>query len=325
MSLYLYDKRVLRPDAVVQSVVFPCVCLHIIKLAPLDLFGVEGEGNRMVAPVGAQGNWIWNANTGEIKGSEDLISKIKCILSVNGCSVRIHGNVATISILAESLESLRNKVGILSFRIPLFLSLHTGIHVRLIEYSIDCMGQIIRCELAGCKIKGKVCDEDTVPSEVASAVSDALGLFGNHSRLLSSLCYYRQALKLDQFPSSEFKSEALVNFYKSIEILFGNKADGVRDGLKRLDLYSKDVESFVVSLVYVRNSMDVAHSALSLLSNDDDRLIGDYIERVKYHIGVLLKKMISKCKDGKADFSHDILNRDRDRERLLDKLRESMA
>lgn len=81
-------------------------------------------------------------------------------------------------------------------------------------------------------------------------------------RLSASVQYFQVASRLIVvgLSSWEFMAEAILNFSKVLQILFGEKMDDVRVGLSKLGYSDDEIEMDFIPLMVLRNTFDVGHA-----------------------------------------------------------------
>lgn len=124
-------------------------------------------------------------------------------------------------------------------------------------------------------------------------------------RLVAALHYFHVGcrLKREAKTPGEFLAEALLNFAKVLEILYGPARDGLRASLMGLDYVKEEIESDFIPLLLLRNSMDVGHPLLALFTSSELQTLHRYAERAEATIRELLKRLFRKVETGNYDVS----------------------
>lgn len=115
---------------------------------------------------------------------------------------------------------------------------------------------------------------------------------------LSALSYLRQARRLTSIqPCPEpFVSEIVLNLAKAIEILFrGENREALRVRAREWNYDRDEVDQFLIPILILRSSLDVAHPALTQLSPEQrSTVIGfsfeaiRHVEKLLLHVGTSL-------------------------------------
>lgn len=324
MSLFIPQRRLLRPTELLGKLTFPNVFNHEIELNPRDLFGVPGDEKRMVFPASAEVRVLWNANSGERTHEAQLIDAISISDSSLNIQYSFQGNVLRVAIPASTLTVFQQSTAALATRVELFLSLTTGVSVKIIKHHIKTDQGLLRNEMADCSVRSKVTTKELCESEIKSGMKKVFFHKKDNQRLTSALFYYRQGLALYSTGDGSMKSEVLINLYKAIEIVFGNTAEQVRKKAKDMKVYNKKFEALLVSLIYVRNSIDVAHSSLSVLSPEEYQLVDQYVIGVVHELGAVLTAISDTCENHVGVLFHDVQGKDPGRTKILWKIKENL-
>jgi hypothetical protein len=125
--------------------------------------------------------------------------------------------------------------------------------------------------------------EDEQKERVATALSlYGSGLGNNPYRIHAALGYFYKACRLIAAGNGpwEFMPEAILNFSKSLEILFNivgqsetGSRDRIREGLKNIGINGELIERVFIRVLILRNEFDVGHGRLALHDMNDLQLI----------------------------------------------------
>jgi len=102
---------------------------------------------------------------------------------------------------------------------------------------------------------------------------DLLGVPTN-ARLLAAMSYVQRAARLNAAGESpwEFMAEALLNYAKTLEVLFGDSREEQRAGLRSVGTDEALIEARFIPVTLLRDFLDVGHPKLAQL--DSERLRG---------------------------------------------------
>jgi hypothetical protein len=125
-------------------------------------------------------------------------------------------------------------------------------------------------------------------------------------RLFSAHRYLLQARRLGYVSTyaTQFISERLLNLYKMVEILFGRSADNARVALKQMRVKA-NVAEMVVSLCYIRDSVDVGHPAIQLLEPEEYETMRSFVIAIEEVMSWLLDHVIAELKAERFQFDGD--------------------
>lgn len=135
--------------------------------------------------------------------------------------------------------------------------------------------------------------------QIVSECWQRIGLFSSipHRRLIGALYYFFVGCRLlaagaNQF---EFLSEALLNFSRCLQSLFGETRDSVRDGLRKLNKYSDDeIEGKFVTALVLRSEFDIAHVSLADLTADELKTVHGYGQVAEREIRKMLATLLER-------------------------------
>jgi hypothetical protein len=154
----------------------------------------------------------------------------------------------------------------------------------------------------------------TTEDEQNERVANALSLYGSDLgaepyRIHAALGYFYKACRLIAAGNGpwEFMSEALLNFSKSLEVLFNNSVDQhergsrdrIREGLKKIGVNEQLIEKVFVRILILRNEFDVGHGRLALHDMDDLQLIYGLVIRAEAEFRKLFDHIVKGLSGGK--------------------------
>ena len=130
-----------------------------------------------------------------------------------------------------------------------------------------------------------------------------------NNRLMGGLHYFHMACRLlaaghNRF---EFMAEALLNFSKSLQSLFGESRDDIRAELKKLKVFTDDeIEAKFITAMFLRSEFDVAHASLSTLNQDQLKTLHKYTNIVEGAFRKLFEDLLEKVEKGEYTLPPDV-------------------
>jgi hypothetical protein len=127
-------------------------------------------------------------------------------------------------------------------------------------------------------------------------------------RLLAALHYFHVACRLSRqgVTAGEFLAEVVLNFAKTLEVLFPPRGDGrtrdaVRAKLAELGFSEVEIEGDYIPAMALRNEIDVGHVDLGLFKRDQLALIHAYVARAEEAFRLLLDRLLTSIVEGKFE------------------------
>lgn len=312
---------------------FPNDVIVDLKVYPEVPFGgVIGPSRNVVTDVDMQ--LRVNRATGRtmaLRANKPLFDTINIALDVADTHFEINGNQVRVKSKCASLQDLRNLISALFYAFPAVLNVYFP-DPPVVTYAT---GQVGATPFEWLYKPSKLIASTIVTSKKnqEALVSESwrnVALFSDVSsrRLLGSLHYFHVACRLlaagaNQF---EFLSEAILNFSRCLQSLFGDSRDSVRAELRKLNKYSDvEIETKFITALILRNEFDVAHVGLSILSKEQLEILHDYSEIAEGSIRELLKFVIENIKNGEYTPKTDpVISLADDKARILRKIRENL-
>jgi hypothetical protein len=145
---------------------------------------------------------------------------------------------------------------------------------------------------------------DNLEKHIAESF-EALPLFNglNNRRLAAALYYFHVGVRLNVCGDSpwEFMAESILNFSKSLEILFStseNSKDNIRRELTKLGFTEDEIEGDFIPLLILRSWVDVAHPKVAILKTKDLQVLYKYLAQSEEKIRRLLKIVLKQVAEG---------------------------
>lgn len=281
---------------------FPAACVVTLTLSPRQTFGGV-EGPSRILAITSDRHFEFDANTGRsFAASVPPLPPVDVSIAWRNARVRVEGSQLTHEFHCANAGQLDRTVAFLFYTAPLALS-------QTLPDAITCVGVDGRVG-AGRFRWEHIHSVD--PQLVATApvveqrVADAVGLIGRLGRpemvrVRAALHYLHVAKRLWQAPEApwEFAAEAILNYAKALEILFGSDRDAVRLGLQsvsNLDLAL--VESVFIPVLLLRSHLDIAHPRLALVDTGRRHRLYYFVLSLEEHFTNLLSLVLQQVQDG---------------------------
>lgn len=306
MLTYQVRPRVFRLKEGHTTLPFPADGEVRFCFSPLQPFGVEAGGGRTgVADV--LNSILFNANTGAVSlQSKQPLAPLDVTIKEPNRTVRMIGNVLTISQLFESTQQLTELVESIYFALPMLLAIEFADPPN-IEGVDGQIGEVkFRWELEIWKSNVELTTQEKQELRVKASWEriDVISKPGRR-RLLAALHYSHVAFRLairGEIPG-EFLPEMVLNLSKVLEVLFppsggGKTRDAVRTGLLQLGFSETEIEADYLPAIALRNKIDVGHVYLSSFKVDQLALIHAYTDRAEIAFKLLLKRVLEKLGSG---------------------------
>lgn len=305
MLTYRIRPRTFRHDPG-HELTFPANCLIRFHLLPLQPFGMEpGGGHTTVQRKPARA--LFNANSGEhwIESAEPLEPLDVAITSPDS-TVTLKGNVVEVREEIASLTDLEATLEGFYYVLPMLLNVDFADPPIVDRVDGSVAGVPFTWELRDWNLEFDVTTQERQEQRFAHAF-DRIPLVAGleNRRLLAALHYFHVAIRLARVGATpgKFMAEAILNFAKTLEVLFppsgdGHSRDAARAGLAALGFDDTTIERDYLPAMALRNEIDVGHVDLSLFSRARLKSIHGYTERAEQAFRELLQRVLDGAKSG---------------------------
>lgn len=275
---------------------FPTEATLRFTFEPSQLFGV-GEGPLKIILLGSDHHILYDANTGKsFDHPEPPLEPLGSNVQVYSGRFTLEGNILTYHFEAKDMASLTGRVAHLFYTLPPLLSTQLPEPVYLTNTSCWLGDMQFNLELMDSRLPFEVHSKVSLEERVVTALEqlELVSEAGNR-RLLAALHYSQVARRLLEAGSSpwEFAAEALLNFNKALEVLFGDSMESVRDGLSTLGYQREQIERDFIPVVILRDQLDVAHPRLVFFEPEDLDIVHKYLVGVEPTFRDLMRKLLA--------------------------------
>lgn len=300
-----------------------------IKLSPPTAFGTDDSPSRTLVKARAA-KLTMNANTGKwFALSNPPLDPLDVVIESPTFKFILQGDLLRYSFRSESLSDLEGTIGAFKWVLPSLLNL---------EFSEPPTVLYVRGQVGKAKFRWEHRREEwqihmrtVVPNKLEEHIAEcfeALPLFNgiNNRRLAAALYYFHVGVRLNVCGDSpwEFMAESILNFSKSLEILFStseNTKDDIRRELKKLGFTNDYIEGDFIPLLILRSWVDVAHPRVAIFKRDDLKILYKYLALSEEKLRSLLKLVLKQVDRGtyKIPQEQDLSLNNKDRQGI-DKL-----
>lgn len=305
MLTYRLQDRIFETEGG-SSLSFPNTAIINFLLKPAVPFGgVKGPSRNVVGDMKAFARF--NATTGRTameKQDGPLFEPLDVSLKLLGISVRVAGNNMSVESHCTSLTELHQLVTALFHIIPSVLNLHIPDSPVITQVTGEVGGQQFKWNYDPTELRLSTVVTSKEGQEkivVDSWLNLTLFDDGSNRRLMASLHYFHNACRLLEagFNRFEFLAEAVLNFSRSMQAIFGESRDNVREEIHKLEKYSDDeIEARFITALVLRSYFDVAHISLSVLDREQLQTIKNYCRIAEQSIRKLLQSVMESIADG---------------------------
>lgn len=306
MFMYSFELRTLSgPGGKPQ---FPAAVEFRLRFKPTLPFGVGSGRSKTVFPTKNENEYDLSHDPfiGKVWAKTEGPGPIKVDVPWNGITLSFIGPEVRTTMRIEDDKAFENVL----YRFFCYLPLFLGIRFR----------EPIWVEKAWCVIDGKkfgflarrtpgiLVNEtnlDDQAKSASSAVEDlkALCAFKNFEEarpVLVSIKYFLAAQRLLDVGETprEFFGEAILNYTKSLEALWGGSRDDIRKGLARLGVSQDQIKNVFIPVCLLRNICDAGHTRLSLPSQSLLDRLYEHIEHFDSYYIMMFERVLEAIRKG---------------------------
>lgn len=304
MLTYRLQPRVFRiePD---HSVEYPAAGRIEARLLPAGMFGgAKAEGRFLLRGSGA--TIEWNANSGRGRAlSHGELKPLKAGVQFPNAVVRLEGNLLIWEGRLQNHAELESATQVLLYVVPPLLALEMP-EPPYVERITGVLGDVVFEYMhADATIPLAVVSQDSLERAAVDAIDRLpLALAKRADRALAAAYYLHVANRLlaAGYSQWEFMAEAVLNFDKSLRVLFGHRRDEVRRGLRNLGFGREQIEDQFVPILLLRSKLDVAHPRLLRPSKEQRLTIYDFLVDTPQRMNKVLKRALAALTSGDSSF-----------------------
>lgn len=295
---------------------------------PLQPFG-KACGGGLTAVRCQPARVFFNANTGQhFVESKSPLVPLEVVIEEIARSVSLEGNCVTIRESCEDKKKLTELLQSLYFGLPLLLAVEFA-DPPFVERVEGQVGSVpFRWELS----KWRAELDNTTQEQQQQRFGTAWNRFKiicapHRRRLIAALHYFHVACRLRREGKTpgEFLSEALLNFNKVLEVLYGPCRDQVRTSLTQLGYTAEEIERDFIPSMLLRNSIDVGHPMLALFTQRQLKTLHRYADRAERAFRDFLQRLFQVVEAGRLDIPrYDIGRLDPETRRTIENLRQRL-
>ncbi len=330
MLTYQLHTRIFRLTNGVPFV-FPNQATLEVKFAPLNAFGVDsGPGKTVVK--GHKTDITINVNTGTWQGqSNPPLKPLSLLLNTPNHVFSLQGNNLRIDFLCEGDSELSGTLMAIKWILPTLLNLGFAEPPIVTEVAGSLGESKFRWELKPAEWNVVLWPkkEELLEDCFANSITRMPIFQGTQNRRLAAALryfYVGTRLAVSGESSWEFMAETILNFAKTLEILFAtskNTKEDVRRELKKIGYTTEEIEEEFVPIMELRR-IDVAHPKIALYEQSDLRILYQYMHHSENTIRKLLNRVVEMLIDGAYQIPQDDLSLGSEDRRHIRKLVEIM-
>jgi hypothetical protein len=328
MLTYQLHTRILKIEGG-NGFTFPNAVSLFLKLGPGTAFGADNVPSRTIVKARAASLTI-NANTGRWLGqSSPPLEPLVVTVESSGSKLVLNGDELRYDFECTDANELESTLTALKWVFPALLNLEFG-DPPVVIYARGLVGDIaFRWEHK--PEEWRINMRTVSPEKLEQHVTDSfskLSLFNGFTnrRLAAALHYFHVAVRLTVCGDSpwEFMSEAILNFAKTLEILFvasESSSDDIRRELRKIGYNEAEIEGDFVPLLILRSHLDVAHPRVAIFESGDLRVLYRYAAQAEERVRDVLRRVLLKVADKSYSIpQHDNLKLDAEDRKGMDQL-----
>ena len=284
---------------------FPNTVYIEFLFCPTEALGKHSGKGRTVLRGSRAGIW-YDANTGRgYVDSEPPLKPLNVTIKKPNTTIRLRGNRLHIRTYCESVDALVNLIDAVYYGFPPVLNLDFA-ESPIIKRVKGKVGKTMFCWAQKRKEGGfQVTDQELQEEKIISAWLN-MELLNTHParrKILAALQHFYVACQLSEAGNSpsSFMAEVILNYSKTLEVLFppkgdGNTRDAVRIGLPKLAYSQDEIERDFIPIMLLRNEIDVGHTKLSLFNRNQLNILHEYTDAAEGHFRSMLGRLFDRLK-----------------------------
>jgi len=248
------------------------VRVEMVLAPPTPFGGTVGGG--LTVTRGSPAHSIWNASTDRHIASSDVPFP-PVDVTVHGpeehLTFTVKGTTLRLSARCQNANHLEGLILSVYHLFPALLNVSFGDPPTALQVTGEIGQAKFRWELMETRAILRITDAETQEQAIRDAWGCLTELFaeGQHRRLAAALHYFHVACRLRAAGDSpwEFMGEAVLNLTKSLQALFGQQGDDVKEGLRSLGYSDAEIAPFL-TVMELRDALDSGHVMLSVMNEE---------------------------------------------------------
>lgn len=311
-----------------QNVKWPALLSAQFELTPSDFYRRDaGEPIRTTVCGDTQIEYD------EIKGrvvmtKSDPIPALDCRFNFSNGFLKISGNIAQLEVTVENLGMATLWVDWISRIFSEFLTIQIGTYCESYNWTgtIDGIPFKIAYPAGAFGISIVKGDDATRVEQINNAFQLVDLNSPSYPRFVACSSYFNHALRLMSpyqvyFPQDVALPEVILNLAKCIELLFpSSNREGLKKRLLLLDYTKEQIDSQLISIIILRNEIDVGHPTSGLISHDEITSLRQFSQRAIDNVRHMLKRTAQKISENSQLLAPISSSSTSDRNKLITRL-----
>lgn len=239
-------------------------------------------------------------------------------------SLSFEGETARGVFQGNSSEELHDILSLLAFGLPPLLGVHFGEPVVASDVSGRLGSEDFVWGLAVATPQLIVSDQADREARLEAALGDFAWVSQHpNPRLIVALNYFQSAIRLLHVGVSiyEFLGEAVLNYARMLQALFGESRDAIRAGLKTLGLSEEQIERRFIPMLILRSHFDSGHVMMAGMTPRERTVLSRYVEDAQGSFLELMLDVLSAVQEGKLELPEYNSGRlDRERRSVIESM-----
>lgn len=307
---------------------FPCKCRVQYQFTPRATFGCSSALSRLVV-ANRDATMKYDTHSGRVRSSsKPPLDPIDVIVSAEDFKFKLKGTKLSIQFECEDLKQAKGVLEAYSRLFPAILSTYFADPpvIKKIEGRLGKVPFFYGHEKT--EFLFMLQTQEGIEQSVVDSL-EVLKLFrGTKNRRLAAALfnfYTSSRLIVAGCSDWEFMAEVILNMSKSLQILFGNKIDDIRKGLREIGYKNEEIEGDFVPLLILRNHFDVGHPRLSIFRSDQLKVLYSYLSKAENNFRKLFHDILELVTKGNFRISQkDNLQMKPDEQKRFDRLIDTM-
>ncbi len=300
MLTYQLQARTIRLSTE-EKPIFPNDLLIEMILEPGTPFGIDdGPSKTGVKDQHVRINWNANVGRGYISCAP-IINPPHVIMKYENMQMEMKENRLVTKTYCNNLSEVHEIIRTIYFSIPSLLNLEFIDSPTIKQIT----GSIGKCQFSWEFQEGDLLFDLTDTESQELKIKNTFEKLSTvcmeeNRRLAAAIHYFFMACRLSIAGKSpwEFMAETVLNYCKTLQVLFGEDRDDVRKGLHSLGCSTDEIENVFIPIMLLRNEFDIGHASISILEQSELDTIYQYLFFLENAFRNMLVDLFSKIMDG---------------------------